>query len=404
MNTIKLPQLAWYGPRELELPLPDNWQVEICNIAGYNRPAMNDNQIEASITNLIGTSPIRELARGKNEVVILFDDMARVTRVARIVPFVLQELAEAGIPDSKVRFVAATGAHAPMDRMDFIKKLGEATLAKFPVYNHNAFDNCTYVGTTSYGTKVYINAEVMHCDFKIAIGSVTPHPIAMFSGGGKILLPGAASIETIMANHTLPLTEQARTDYDTNPRRLDIEEAAKLAGLDVIIECIVNLWGDTVAIFAGAEIPARAASVLEAKTHYLATKAEDKDIVIANTFAKASEAPTALRAAASSVSQRGGDLVLIANAPEGQVIHYLIGSWGRTIGGRLRVQRSIPPHINHLIRYSEYPEVASLGRFEPSNKVLSMSKWDDVVRALQEFHWGNATVAVYPSADIQYFG
>ena len=86
MNTIKLPQLAWYDPRELELPIPDNWQVEVCNIAGYNRPAMNDNQIEASITNLIGTSPIRELARGKNEVVILFDDMTRITRVARIVP------------------------------------------------------------------------------------------------------------------------------------------------------------------------------------------------------------------------------------------------------------------------------------------------------------------------------
>ena len=40
MNIIKVPQLAWYEPKELELPLPDSWQVEIHNMAGYNRPAM----------------------------------------------------------------------------------------------------------------------------------------------------------------------------------------------------------------------------------------------------------------------------------------------------------------------------------------------------------------------------
>jgi len=42
VNIIKLPQLAWYGARELELPLPNSWQVEVCNMAGYNRPALTD--------------------------------------------------------------------------------------------------------------------------------------------------------------------------------------------------------------------------------------------------------------------------------------------------------------------------------------------------------------------------
>jgi hypothetical protein len=32
-KTIKLPQLAWHGNRELELPVPDSWQVETCNMA-----------------------------------------------------------------------------------------------------------------------------------------------------------------------------------------------------------------------------------------------------------------------------------------------------------------------------------------------------------------------------------
>ena len=74
MNTITLPQLAWYETKELELPLPDSWQVEVCNMAGYSRLAMKTDEIKAAIAKPIGSSPIRELAKGKNEVVILFDD------------------------------------------------------------------------------------------------------------------------------------------------------------------------------------------------------------------------------------------------------------------------------------------------------------------------------------------
>ncbi|GAF93261.1 unnamed protein product, partial [marine sediment metagenome] len=94
VSTIKLPQYVWYEPREVEFPLPDNWQVEVHNIAGYDRPTMTPDDIRAAISSPIGMPPIREIARGKNEVVILFDDMTRSTQVSKIVPFVLAELAE----------------------------------------------------------------------------------------------------------------------------------------------------------------------------------------------------------------------------------------------------------------------------------------------------------------------
>ena len=122
MNTVTLPQLPWHGTKELKLPLPDSWQVEFYHMTGWNRPAMKPAEIKAAITNPIGTAPIRELAKGKNEVVIIFDDMTRVTRVAEIVPFVLEELAEAGIPDNKIRFICALGCHGALNRLDFLKK------------------------------------------------------------------------------------------------------------------------------------------------------------------------------------------------------------------------------------------------------------------------------------------
>ncbi|MFC1872063.1 hypothetical protein ACFLYF_06695, partial [Chloroflexota bacterium] len=62
----------------------------------------------------------------------------------------------------------------------------------------------------------------------------------------------------------------------------------------------------------------------------------------------------------------------------------------------------IPPNIKHLILYTKYPDSAGMGFFEKSDKVLQMSDWDDTIRTLREFHGDKATVAMYPSADIQY--
>ena len=412
MNSITLPQLAWHETQELELPLPDSWQVEMCNMTGYDRPAMKPEEIKAAIGSPIGMAPIRELARGKKEVVILFDDMSRVTRAAEIVPSILEELAEAGIADNNIRFICALGCHGALDRIDFTKKLGEETLARFPVFNHNPFGNCTYVGkTTTYGTEVYVNEEVMKCDLKIAIGSVVPHPLNGFGGAGKIILPGVTSFKTIEKNHQSfdesmgeprdrPIAGMGI--FDDNPMRFDVEEAAILAGLDMLINCIVNLWGETVAVFAGALKPSYAAAVKQAKVHYLTPRVEGGNIVISNTFIKGNEAFIGLDIAYRTVSHENGDVIIIANNPEGQVTHYLVGPFGTTSKGLLGRPARIPEFVNRLIVYTEYPDLASRGWFGESDKLLFIHKWDEVLHVLQQSHGTDTKVAVYPNSEIQY--
>jgi len=412
MSVIRLPQLAWYETKELELRLPDSWQAEVYNMAGFDRPAMKPDEMKVAITNLIGSPPIRELARGKNKVVIIFDDMTRVTRVAEVVPFVLEELAEAGIPDDRIQFICATGAHMAWDRVSFEKKLGREVLTRFPVYNHNPFNKVTRVGTTSYGTELYVNAEVMKCDLKIAIGSVVPHPNTGFGGGGKIILPGVCSMETIEHYHRKEDEFKQRYPnkqvtgmgvFNDNPLRLNIKEAAALTGLDVKVDCLVNMWGETVAIFAGALEPTYEAAVREAKAHYLTPEAKGEGIVIANTFAKANEGiMIGLNTAFKVISDKGGDVVLIANAPDGQVTHYLLGTFGRTIRGNMELEAKIPQNVNHVIVYTEYPDIAGQVYIEKSDKVLFMDNWDNVLKTLQEFHGAGTKVAVYPDAEIQY--
>jgi nickel-dependent lactate racemase len=410
-KTVDLPQMAWHGVKKLRLAFPDGWHVAVSNMAGHDRPKLKSAEIKRAVAGPIGMAPLREYARDKKEAVILFDDMTRVTRVAEIVPHVLAELAAAGIADGQIRFIAASGCHGAMDRGDFVKKLGEEVLRRFPVYNHSPFDNCVYAGTTGRGVKLSINAEVMKCDLKIGIGSIVPHIMAGFGGGGKIVLPGVAAYETILALH-VSRTASGELEFKDaitgmgairgNPRRRDIDEAAEIVGLDMKIDAIVNGRGETAGIFAGKPAPEYAAALEAAREHYLTPAAKNCDIVIANTFAKANEAVSGLLVAFPSVSKRGGDVVLIANAPEGQMTHYMMGPFGNEIGGKLQLRMKIPENVKRLIIYNEYPELASRNYLEDTEKVIMMHDWADVLKLLGEGHGPGTKVAVYPNADMQY--
>jgi len=418
MNTVIVPQLPWHGIQDLKLTFPDTWQVEICRMAGYNHTALSKKQIEEAVQNPVGMPPLRELARGRKEAVIIFDDMTRATKVYEIVPSILRELSKAGITDEHIRFIAAIGLHGVMNRTDFIKKLGEDIVTKYPVYNHNPFTNCQYVGATKvFGTKVYVNEEVVKCDLKIAIGSVVPHPIAGFGGGSKIILPGITSYETTEQNHSnsIKVAMQAMKNaqenkskpnigmgvHDQNPVPLDSDEAAEMVKLDMLVNTLINERGESVSIYAGAFKEVYTLATGEAKTHYITPAVKNKDIIIANTFAKSNEALIGLVITLPALSRNGGDIVIITNAPEGQIPHYLTGAWGKTTFAKQYTRMPLPPYLNKIIVYDEYPHPGSRW-MEASEKVIYLHEWQDVVDLLTTTHGDKASLAVYPSADIQF--
>ncbi|HLA80603.1 MAG TPA: lactate racemase domain-containing protein, partial [Thermoleophilia bacterium] len=335
MKAVELPQLAWEGAQALDIAFPENWHVELCHMAGYDRPALDPALVREAIVHPIGAPPIGVAARGKKEICVIFDDMSRPTRVAPIIPFVLAELERAGVGDHQIRFVCALGCHGTLTRRDFVKKLGEDVVSRFPVFNHNIIGNCSLMGTTSFGTELYINTEVVKCDYKIGIGSIVPHGLAGFGGGAKIILPGVASFETISALHRVESPDSGSGTVslggmgclEGNRLRQNIEEAAAMVGLDFKIDAIVNGWGETVSVYAGAPAAAFHKALAEARWHYATPSTLDCDVVVTNTFAKANEGEGGVITGLPSVKQAGGDLVLIANAPGGHVAHYLLGNW-----------------------------------------------------------------------------
>ena len=96
---VKIPRLIWDGRGERELDFPRDWDVSFCPTRGWERPALSDEGMRKAFAKPIGTKRIRELARGKKEVVIVFDDITRPTPIYQIAPYVLEELRVAGIAD-----------------------------------------------------------------------------------------------------------------------------------------------------------------------------------------------------------------------------------------------------------------------------------------------------------------
>jgi nickel-dependent lactate racemase len=405
---LRLPELFWYGCSALEIDLPDAWDVEVCPMRGAQRPELGDRELAHAIQNPIASPSIRELAQGKRKAVVVFDDMTRPTPVDRIAPVVVEELLAGGIEEEQISFVCALGTHGALTQIELRKKVGPEILERFRVYNHNCYEHCIPVGTTSRGTPLAVNREVMSADLKVAIGCVTAHANTGFSGGGKIILPGVSHIDSIAHYHIEVPKEAPESvglgNFDRNVMRLDIEEAARLAGLDFKIDVVVNEWGATSGVFAGDFIAAHEKAVAEAKVLYaLDPKPSGSDIVIANAFIKPNEMPIAALVGILGLDGSRGTVVIIANAPEGQVVHYLLGRFGEDYGGRQYPVAAIPASVKLVIQ-APHRDKTFADWFGNAEAVVWTRDWGETREELERTHGPGARVAVVPSATMAYYG
>ncbi|OPY65543.1 MAG: hypothetical protein A4E57_03134 [Syntrophorhabdaceae bacterium PtaU1.Bin034] len=321
-------------------------------------------------------------------------------------PYVIDHLERAGIKDEQIRFIAALGAHGAHSASDFRKKLGDEVLERFPVYNHNPFSSCTYLGKTSNGTPVSINSEVMACDLKIGIGCITPHAFSGFGGGGKIILPGVAHIDTIAYNHGQLIKANPGCiglgRIEGNVVRLDIEEAARMAGLDVKIDAVLNLRGEITDLFVGDPILEHKAGVVLAKEIYATDPVNNMDIVVVNAYTKSSECVIAPYIGAASLKEEGGDLVIIANEPAGQVVHYLFGEFGRRKDGEEPPAPPLSSRVSRCILLSPIKDIVGVSCFKGLPSIIWCKTWNEVLALLTKKWFDKANVAVYPDATMQY--
>ena len=398
-----------YGTEPLEIDLPEEWQV---TRVGLNAPPpFSDAEIEEAIRNPIGCRPLREEVRDHRTVCIAVDDLTKPTEAYRSVPVIIDELLTGGIRGEDIYFVISTGTHRPGTLDDHRKKLGPDIAGRFRVYNHNPYQNNEYIGETRAGTKVYINALFLAADYKIGVGMLMPHNLAGFSGGGKIVMPGLASVDAVEVNHRSTLRGLAGRigTLEGNMVREDIDEAAAKAGLDFIVNSVHGEDGRTVRVFAGKPRDAYAIAVREAQKVYACDVSYQNDIGIFNAFPRdtwfllslSSMDVWSTREPERAVVREGGTIVIINYCAEGAgehglhtkgMKHYVKrdqhGTFREILAGRDLIFLS--PNLHRGIIADYYDKEAAL-----------CATWSEVLSLLRKKHGGTARVSVFPCGTLQ---
>jgi len=229
-----------------------------------------------------------------------------------------------------------------------------------------------------------------------------------FGGGAKLILPGVAGIETINQFHNQLYRDRSRTglgNFENNIMRAECDAAGDAAGLNFKVDCLINRRGRITNLYAGDFRATHLAGAEEGKTHYGAPFASGYDLVICNGYAKANESVIALGLGLQLIQIGKGTAVLICDAPEGQVPHYVMRSWGSDYGGRHYRYRDpgfVPRFLKKLIVMAPQPDRASLDMICNRNDGIFVKSWPEVLEILEKDFPGNARVAILQDGTMQY--
>lgn len=316
--------------REIHLPYGTNtlkFRMPEANLAGVYSPqpvaacADPAAEIKRALTHPLDTPPLPELVHPRERVVILVDDHTRATPTAQILPPLLDELRLGGVRDEDVTILITHGTHRLSTDAEVRRKVGEDVYGHFPIVQHQCADEQSqvYLGLTSRGTPVWVNRLVVEADRCIGIGHIGPSPYAGYSGGSKLIVPGAAALDTINANHSLVPLGFRRPGRVDLPCRLDIEEAAALVKLDMVIDVVLSQDERIAQAFAGAPGRVFQEGLALARQVYEVMCPGEIDIAITSGCPYELDLYQAVRAVeyADVVVREGGSILLVAACPEG---------------------------------------------------------------------------------------
>ncbi|WP_244833545.1 nickel-dependent lactate racemase [Clostridium sp. BJN0001] len=253
MKEFKLP----YDSKTIDLKLNDeNFAGLLESKQGTYKCIENENDIvEKSLDNPIGSPSLEELAKGKKDIVLISSDHTRPVPSKIITPILLRRIRSVS-PNARIRILVATGFHRPSTKEELISKYGKEIVENEEIVMHFSKDDAAMkkIGTLPSGGECIINKIAAEADLLIAEGFIESHFFAGFSGGRKSVLPGIASYKTIMANHCGEFinNKNSRTgNLSHNLVHEDMLYAARTAKLAFIVNVVLNGDHKVIGSFAG---------------------------------------------------------------------------------------------------------------------------------------------------------
>ena len=322
MAQIRFP----YGKEFLTADIPDSrFAGELTTSLHSCRPPMSGEALVAdALAHPAGSPLLSELAKGKNNIVLIASDHTRPVPSKIIVPQMLAEIRK-GNPDAKITILVATGCHRETTAEELRAKFGDAILEQetIKVHDCDAAEDLVSIGTLPSGGELVISRLAWEADLLVSEGFIEPHFFAGFSGARKSVLPGIASRKTVMYNHNAKFIDSpfARTgNLEHNPIHEDMVFAARSAKLAFIVNVVLDAEKNVVYAAAGDMEAAHAQGCAFLSSMCCAPKTE-ADIVITTNGGypldqNIYQAVKGMTAAESCVRE-GGVTVMLAKSNDG---------------------------------------------------------------------------------------
>lgn len=302
----------------LPVSLPADWQL--LTLADFPESHAS---IDASALALqalqapYGTSTLDTLLTSGSRVCILIEDLTRTSPKKVLLEVVLNILRQKGIPSKHISIVIALGTHRPLSSQQLAETFGADIVNEYSFFNHDCHGGDLHpIGHLACGTEVKINKLAYDADFRIGIGSIFPHPLNGFGGGGKILFPGIADFHSIFAHHLRYSFRggSALGALTGNEFHDEVCTMARAGQLNFIVNSVLNHNDDLHQVVAGDPILAHRAGAAICgnitSRHFHA----QADISIISAFPY-SEGPQIMKplAPASIITRPGGTIILYAD-------------------------------------------------------------------------------------------
>ena len=218
--------------------------VLVSRVDNYEPMLKGRELVREALQNPIGSERLCELAKDKENIVIIASDHTRPVPSKIIMPEMLSEIRK-GNPQAKITILIATGCHRGTTKEELINKFGEEIVLKENIYIHDCDERekLVNIGVLPSGGECEVNKIAVEADLLVAEGFIEPHLFAGFSGGRKSVLPGVSGRKTVLANHCSEFiaNENARTGIlKDNPIHNDMLWAAKKAKLKFIVNVVLN--------------------------------------------------------------------------------------------------------------------------------------------------------------------
>lgn len=305
-----------HGP--VSFDIPSQWQI--LTVAEFNRPARRETTgqlVTRTLKRPINAQPLAKQLAAHHTVTVIMEDLTRSSPKKEILPVLLKALETIGIPPQNIRIVIALGTHRALSLDELAAGYGTDIVSRYRFINHDCHGpDLVGIGRLETGIPVRINRHVHEADFRIGIGSIFPHPMNGFGGGGKILFPGVADFESIFQHHLkYSFAGQAGLGkIDNNEFHREVNRLSRAGRLDFIINSVLDQEDRLFDLVCGEPIEAHVAGSKICRRIISKKFSAQADLTIISAFPYC-EGPQIMKpmAPADLITRKGGTIILYAD-------------------------------------------------------------------------------------------